>query len=76
MFVSTHDLELGDFLSEAFDLYHFSEVVEARQILFDYKLKPGTLVTTNAIRILELNHYPPEVVADALLVAGQLRKTK
>ncbi|MCE7040487.1 MutS-related protein [Dyadobacter sp. CY312] len=76
VFVSTHDLELGDFLNETFDLYHFSEVVEAREILFDYKLKQGTLITTNAIRILELNNYPPEVVADALLVARQLRKKK
>jgi hypothetical protein len=73
VFVSTHDLELADYLSDTFDLYHFSEVIERDQILFDYKLKQGNLVTTNAIRILELNNYPPEVVADAIQTADRLR---
>ena len=73
VFVSTHDLELADHLSETFDLYHFSEIIEEHDILFDYKLKRGNLVTTNAIRILELNGYPPEVIADAIYTSSTLK---
>lgn len=74
--VSTHDLELAGYLSETFDLYHFSEQLEKQEILFDYKLKKGILVNTNAIRILELNAYPPQVITDALQTAQQLKNEK
>lgn len=74
--VSTHDLELAGYLGETFDLYHFSEQLEKQEILFDYKLKRGILVNTNAIRILELNAYPPQVITDALQTAQQLKNEK
>jgi hypothetical protein len=70
--VSTHDRELTDYLTENFDLYHFTEVIEQNQIHFDYRIKPGKLTATNAIRIIELNHYPPRVVEEALRLAGLL----
>ncbi|GAB3896615.1 MutS family DNA mismatch repair protein [Larkinella knui] len=65
VFVSTHDIELTDYLKDTFDLYHFTEVVETDKIAFDYKLKKGNLKTRNAIRILELNGYPGEVIREA-----------
>jgi DNA mismatch repair ATPase MutS len=65
VFVSTHDMELTVYLKDSFDLYHFTEVVEKDQIAFDYKLKTGNLKTRNAIRILELNHYPKELISEA-----------
>lgn len=74
--VSTHDLELADFLKNTFDLYHFTEVIRDEKILFDYKIKPGNLTTTNAIRILSLNDYPREVVDEATLLADQIQNTK
>jgi hypothetical protein len=65
VFVSTHDIELTDLLSEEYDLYHFTETIQERHIHFDYKLKHGNLTTTNAIRILEINNYPKEVINEA-----------
>jgi DNA mismatch repair ATPase MutS len=65
VFVSTHDIELTDLLSDEYDLYHFTENIQEQQIHFDYKLKPGNLTTTNAIRILEINDYPEEVTNEA-----------
>jgi DNA mismatch repair ATPase MutS len=65
VFVSTHDLELTDLLETGFDLYHFTELVEHGSIAFDYKLRPGNLTTRNAIRILELNAYPAEIIREA-----------
>ncbi len=65
VFVSTHDIELADLLRDAYDLYYFTEVIKDEDIHFDYKLKPGHLTTRNAIRILELNGYPEEVIREA-----------
>ncbi len=56
--VSTHDIELADMLAREYDLYHFTETIEAGQLHFDFALKAGPLKTRNAIKILELSNYP------------------
>lgn len=73
--VSTHDVELTDMLDEQYDLYHFSETVENSNVGFDYKLKPGKLKTRNAIKILEINEYPSEIVQEANTIAIKLDQT-
>lgn len=74
--ISTHDLELSDYLKETFDLYHFTEVVDHETISFDYKIKGGNLTTTNAIRILELNNYPDAVTSEAKRLSEQINALK
>ena len=76
VFISTHDLELAEYLKESYNLYHFTEVVEDENILFDYKIKIGQLKTTNAIRILELNEYPAEIIVEAQKLSRQISKNK
>ncbi|WP_051664238.1 MutS-related protein [Dyadobacter crusticola] len=71
--VSTHDRELADYLAHDFDSYHFTEVIDQNDIHFDYKIKPGKLTTTNAIRILEMNQYPPDVIEEAHRLSQQLK---
>ncbi|GAA4806869.1 MutS-related protein [Litoribaculum gwangyangense] len=73
--VSTHDIELTDMLSSEYELYHFSETVNDKTVGFDYKLKGGKLKNRNAIRILEINDYPKEVVKEAIEIAKALDKT-
>lgn len=73
--VSTHDIELTDMLSHEYELFHFSETVNDNNIGFDYKLKEGKLKNRNAIRILEINNYPKEVVKEAIEIAKELDKT-
>ncbi|MBB3187888.1 MutS-related protein [Microbacter margulisiae] len=63
--IATHDLELAELLQNEYDLYHFSEQINGAELAFDYKLKKGVMTQRNAIRILELYHYPPETVAEA-----------
>ena len=70
--VSTHDIELADMLSSEYELYHFSETVDDQTVGFDYKLKTGKLKNRNAIRILEINNYPKEVVEEALNITKEL----
>ncbi len=73
VFVSTHDIELTEYLAAEFDLYHFTETVENDSIAFDYKLRAGNLKTRNAIRILELNAYPAEVIREARELSEKMR---
>jgi DNA mismatch repair ATPase MutS len=75
VFVSTHDIELAEFLKEEFDLYHFSEQVNQKSVDFDYKLKNGKLKNRNAIRILQINNYPDEVIDEALSISKELDRT-
>lgn len=76
VFVATHDLELAELLKDKFSLYHFTEIVMDGVIVFDYKIKPGTLNNTNAIRILELNGYPKEVTDEAAFLAKRIFDSK
>ncbi len=72
VFVSTHDIELTELLNEEYDLYHFSEIVTDNKVDFDYLLKKGSLKTRNAIRILQLNNYPDQIINEAIAIAKDL----
>ncbi|MFA8437266.1 MAG: hypothetical protein ACEPOZ_22390 [Marinifilaceae bacterium] len=72
VFVSTHDIELGELLEEEYQLYHFSEQVDDRSVAFDYKLKSGKLKNRNAIRILQINDYPNEIISEAMGLSREL----
>lgn len=76
VFVATHDLELAELLQDSFAMFHFTEVVQDSKIVFDYKIKAGNLTETNAIRILELNNYPEEVIKEARKLANEIYKYK
>ncbi|MCM1081915.1 MAG: DNA mismatch repair protein MutS [Clostridium sp.] len=55
--VSTHDFELCTLKNEAgqeAENYHFEEYYEDGQLRFDYKIKSGRCMTTNAREILRL----------------------
>ncbi len=65
VFVTTHDMELTTLLKQEYALFHFSELIKDTTISFDYKLKTGTPERGNAIRILEINGFPMEIVRHA-----------
>jgi DNA mismatch repair ATPase MutS len=58
--VSTHDLELTDLDKEIPSLMnaHFQETVSNGALAFDYRLRPGSCPTTNALRIMQLEGLP------------------
>ena len=39
---------------------------------FDYKLKSGELKTRNAIKILEINGYPKELIEEAKEISNRI----
>jgi DNA mismatch repair ATPase MutS len=74
VFVSTHDIELADLLQDTYELYHFRELVDNKTIDFDFKLKSGKLKNRNAIRILEINDYPVQIITEAIELSKELDK--
>ena len=72
VFVSTHDIELAELLKDTYRLYHFSEQVDNKTVDFDYKLKEGKLINRNAIRILEINDYPEQIITEAIELSKKL----
>lgn len=76
VFVSTHDVELADLLQLEYKLFHFSEQVEDKNVDFDYKLKGGKLRNKNAIRILEINNYPKDIIDEAISISDEIEMGK
>ena len=66
-------LELTALLHCQYELYHFSETIVDDKLQFDYKLKRGVAKEGNAIRILELCDYPPELVQSAKDILPMIR---
>lgn len=54
--VSTHDLELSDLEKQNQNIvnYHFQEYYKEDKIYFDYKLRPGSSTTRNALFLMKL----------------------
>jgi len=53
--VSTHDLSLAELeqeLGSKVKNFHFKDSLTDGQMTFDYRLRPGVLDTTNALRVL------------------------
>lgn len=71
--ISTHDIELTEYLSDTFDLYFFQELVEDSQLTFDYQLKKGKLQHRNAIKILKIMDYPQAIIKEALQIAEHIK---
>lgn len=59
-------------LDKEFDLYHFTETIIEDELIFDHKLKAGSLTTKNAIRILQMSNYPSQIIDEALAISRAL----
>jgi DNA mismatch repair ATPase MutS len=75
VFAATHDIELTHILEAAYSNYHFQERIEDHQIIFDYLLYQGKAVSKNAIRLLDMLGYPPEITEGAEQAAQEFLTT-
>lgn len=73
IFVSTHDKELTQYLNNKFDLFHFMEIIKDYSIHFDYQLKKGVPASGNAIKILEMNNFPSDIVQEASALVSEMK---
>lgn len=64
-FAATHDIELTRLLEQDYENYHFEEEVKDGDVLFNYKLQKGRARTRNAIKLLSVMGYAPEIIKEA-----------
>lgn len=64
-FAATHDIELTGLLEGPYENYHFEEEIKDGDVLFNYQLQPGKATTRNAIKLLEIMGYEPEIIEKA-----------
>ena len=65
VFAATHDIELTELLKEDMQNYHFSEQIDGEQVVFDFKLKEGFATSRNALKLLKVYGFDPDLVACA-----------
>ena len=65
VFAATHDIELTHILEKRYANYHFQEKISNHEVLFDYKLYEGRAVSRNAIKLLGMLGYSPEIIQRA-----------
>ncbi|MHC5311067.1 MutS-related protein [Myroides sp. LJL116] len=71
--VSTHDLELAEYLeSKQYDLYYFDEKVLNGELIYDYKLKRGVVSHGNAIELMKRRDFPSIIIKEATQVKQTL----
>jgi hypothetical protein len=69
--VTTHDVELQPLLHDCSRLFHFSEQVDGNRYYFDYILRDGPCRAGNAIKLIELKGFPPNLVEEARRLAAR-----
>ncbi|OWY68494.1 hypothetical protein B7486_26115 [cyanobacterium TDX16] len=71
--IATHDAALATIAArEGGANYHFEERFEQSQMVFDYRIRPGPARGRNALRVLESENYPGDVIARARELAAEL----
>ncbi len=74
--VATHDIalsELEDELDGRVRNLHFTDVYEGGEMTFDYRLRPGVVRTSNALRLLRMagvDVEPDDALEDPIAAAG------
>lgn len=61
-FITTHDLKIVDYFLDT-PQYCFLDEVKNHQLYCDYKIKKGICRVGNAIKLLEVYDYDPELLA-------------
>lgn len=71
--VATHDAALSALADrKGIPNYHFQEEMERDELVFDHWLRSGPARGRNALRVLEIEGYPADVVAEARRFVSEL----
>ncbi|MCM1136297.1 MAG: hypothetical protein NC400_12075 [Clostridium sp.] len=71
-FAATHDIELTYLLENIYQNHHFEEEIAENDIFFSYKIMEGRAGTRNAIKLLAIMGYSPEIISEAEAMAQEL----
>lgn len=64
-FAATHDIELTHLLENDYNNYHFEEEILDDDVVFNYQLRKGRAATRNAIKLLSVMGYEPNIIEQA-----------
>ena len=64
-YAATHDIELTSLLEPWYSNYHFKEEVRDNDVIFNYRLYKGKATSRNAIKLLGILGYTPEIIGAA-----------
>lgn len=64
-FAATHDVELSELLKEHYEPYYFTEEIIDGVMTFPYKIHKGIAGQGNAIKLLRLMEFEPEITDNA-----------
>lgn len=73
-FAATHDIELTYLLENDYHNYHFEEEIAENDISFSYKIMEGRASTRNAIKLLGIMGYAPDIIEEAEAMAGDIAR--
>jgi DNA mismatch repair ATPase MutS len=73
---ATHDHELVDFLAGLYEPFHFTDSLDTSGLMFDYKMRPGSAVSRNAIALLARRGAPVDLVESAMARAASLEQAR
>jgi hypothetical protein len=73
---ATHDSELVELTSHAFDAYHFGDALEHDGLTFDHRIQHGPATTRNAIALLALHGAPEGLLTQAIATAEMLDRQR
>jgi DNA mismatch repair ATPase MutS len=71
VFVTTHDIELANYLKDQFGMWFFEETGD-RESPFSFKLQSGVCETKNALKLMENMGYPENITERAKAFALEL----
>jgi hypothetical protein len=73
---ATHDSELVELTSHAFDAYHFGDALGPEGLTFDHRIQHGPATTRNAIALLALHGAPEGLLTQAIATAEMLDRQR
>lgn len=76
LMAATHDQELADILGGIFTNRHFEETVTESEVIFDYRIKEGKAVSRNAIKLLQVMGFEPEIVTECMEAVARFEATR
>ena len=68
---ATHDIELTKMLTGVYDNFHFAEEIKDNEITFDYRIRQGPARTRNAVKLLEVMGFSPDIISEARRVISE-----
>ncbi len=66
VFVTTHDLDIIDFVSDYYEQFYFDNRFVNNRVVFDYKIHQGVQKKTNVVELMKSLNFPKEIISNAI----------